>query len=170
MVLNLDEEQIQFEQVDVRETAIEEQIASSYKESTGAQNLTNANGFTDLTGVSISVTLKESKDIVIFGNVEGILPSGEDLIGCSIRILIDGSAQANSVRTHKIEMLEVGGNAEVRTKDDTDTIFNVATQFHVQKAAATYTIKLQAKGFNNGTPGWAVQMASGKSSLLVMVV
>ena len=171
MVLSLqDAEKFKGIETDVRETAVPDEIVTYYNESTAAQTITNAAGWADITGVTRTLTITDNKTVVIFSSVQAELPAGEDKVGLSIRVDIDGTAKTNSTRKTAFELKTATGTEEVRPLDDTDTSVTVSTQYVETLSSGSHTIKIQASGQLNGTSGWAVSLASGNSNMAIMAV
>ena len=157
-------------ETDVRETPTADSVAAYYQASTAAQNLTVAGGFDDITGVTKTITLSSTKNVIIFGNVRAILPAAEQDVGCEVGVVIDTVSKTDSRRKSSFELYEKATGSEVAPVDSTDTIVNVAVQFHTTLGAGSHTIKLEAQSVDDGAVGWGAQLPDGKANMIILVI
>ena len=159
-------EAVEKPEVDVRETAVPPEFETNFAQNTANQDLAVAGGWTDLTAMSVALTLKESRKVLIIGTVQALPGDNVANFGFSIRIDVGGTPVANSVRDFLGDWKTDVGNDNVLT-DGSTTSISLATQHLVTLATGSHTIKLQGLGNADGTT-FAVRFQKKNLSVVIL--
>ena len=150
---------------DVRETAITGNFTSFPVENTANQDLAAAAGWTDLTSITKTFTLKETNNVIIMASVRAILGDDVQAAGAEIRIDIDGSTATNSERAVIINLEDSVPNA-VNT-NGANTIVTLYTQHMEPLAPGSHTVKVQGRGLVDGTT-FAVRFTNKNMGVIIV--
>ena len=165
MVINLQNaEKFRGIESDVRETATVGEIENFSDENTADQDIAVASGWVDLTGMSRTFSISGRRNIIIMGSMQ-FLP-GDDVadFGGEIRIVVNGTAITNSIRTYRVKA-KVGVN-NVLT-DGATTSVSLYTQHVASVNSGSQTIKIQGQAISNGTT-FGVRFQ--KKNMIIMVM
>jgi len=169
MVLDTGNNAIPIER-DVRETPTVAALEAEYQESTAAQNLTGAGGWTDVTGATITLTLESARSLLIMGNIQAIMPASEDQMGCGISIVVDGTRDVSTARNVAFDLYDEIDSNDVVATDSASTKIICSTQLLTSLGGGSHTIKLQANSWIDGAVGWGAQLPEGKSSIMILII
>ena len=151
---------------DVRETPTDVQVVQVVSAILAAQQDISGDGtWTDLTNVAVGLTLSATKNVTIFGNIDG--HPGEpnkQKNGLEIGVKINATQKTGSQKAIKWEMNTATPNS-VKETGSFRTYANPKTIYSESLAAGNYVIYLQARPFQDGVTTWRVKRAS----LIVLV-
>jgi len=146
-----------FTRTDVRETPSDTEVTILSQVSTGAQTIDVADGWVDITGATITFKVSEKTTIAVFGNVQAEFPATITDHGLGVRIDRGGVVKVTRTTKHYFNVALAANNK-----------LNVPIQYVETLNAGTYTIHLEAYGYEDGA-GTKVTLPSGYAHLMILL-